>query len=86
MPVFRKQLAELERPARHDVGLALLEFTERFGKPHEHGGIGIRKMIPGIFECRAGLQLRIVVSDAPDSLRAEFIGNHDEIRRWIREM
>ena len=43
-------------------------------------------MIPGIFECRAGLHLRIVVSDAPDSLRAEFIGNHDEIRRWIREM
>jgi hypothetical protein len=85
-PAFLKRLAELERPARHDAWLALLEFIEHFGKPHLHGGIGIRKMDAQIFECRAGLSLRLAIRNTPDALIVDFIGTHDEIRRWVRNL
>ena len=84
--MFLKRLAELERPARHDAWLALLEFTEHFGRPHAHGGIGIRKLEGKVFECRAGLRLRLVIVDAPESTRAEFIGSHDEVQKFLRTL
>jgi len=66
--------------------LALLEFTQKFGRPHLHGGIGIRKMVAKAFECRAGLRLRLVIIDTPDDLRAEFIGSHDEVQKFVRTL
>ena len=85
-PAFLKRLDTLERPARGDAWLALLEFTDHFGKPHSHGGIGIRKLEGNIFECRAGLSLRLVIRNTPDALIVHFIGTHDEIRRWVRDL
>ena len=65
--------------------LALLEFCRVFGKPHVHSGLGIRKLVGNHFECRAGLQWRLVVRHAPDRYVAWFIGSHDEIRRLMRD-
>lgn len=70
---------------RADAMLALLEFCHVFGKPHLHSGIGIRKLGPNTFECRAGLRLRLLVADSKEMLRAYFIGNHDDIRRRVRD-
>lgn len=64
--------------------LALLEFALAFGRPHLHTGIGIRKLAPHVFECRAGLRLRLVIRDKPESLEAQFLGRHDEIHRLTR--
>ncbi len=52
--------------------------------PHSHAGIGIRKLRAKIFECRAGLRLRLVIREMPEELRAEFLGTHDEVKRYLR--
>ena len=83
MGALLAQLAELPRNEQADAVLALLEFTQRFGRPHVHGGIGIRKMQPKTFECRVGLRLRIVIRDTPEDFRAEFVGSHDEVRKFL---
>jgi hypothetical protein len=62
----------------------LFQFTQAFGEPHSHSGIGIRKLRPKVFECRAGLRLRLIIRDMPEELRAEFLGTHDEVQRYLR--
>jgi hypothetical protein len=64
--------------------LALCELAEKFGRPHTHSGLGIRKLGAKLFECRASLALRFVFQDRPDDLFVSFLGNHDEIRTLLR--
>lgn len=57
-----------------------------FGQPHRHLGIGIRRLDDAVFECRAGLRLRLLFQAGEGVLTLFFVGSHDEIRRFIREM
>ncbi len=65
---------------------ALLSVLDAWGTPHAHHGAGIRKLGSKLFECRAGLRLRLLFQ--PNARERELIffemGNHDEIRRLLR--
>jgi hypothetical protein len=76
-------LPESERVA---AVLALLDLGAAFGNPHIHSGIGIRKLTRGIFECRASLTERFIFQEATDALVVVFLGNHDEVRQWLRDL
>jgi mRNA-degrading endonuclease YafQ of YafQ-DinJ toxin-antitoxin module len=54
------------------------------GQPHQHSGIGIRRLSAGLLECRVGLDLRLVFEATPDGLLFHFAGNHDEVRKFIK--
>jgi hypothetical protein len=64
--------------------VALLELCETFGRAHLCSGLSVRKLLPGVFECRAGLSLRFVFRDTPDAVTAVHLGNHDEVQALIR--
>lgn len=65
----------------------LLRLPQVLGDPHAHGGIGIRKVHPrGIWEARLGLGLRLVFGVEEDLLVVSRVGNHDEIRRYLRSL
>jgi len=53
-----------------EVARALAQIQAGFGHPHRHGGLGIRKLAPNLFECRAGLKLRL-----------EFLARKRKLRR-----
>ncbi len=57
-----------------------------WGKPHQHSGVGIRRLTKTVFECRAGLEDRLafVFVATPPELVFFFLGNHDAIQRMIR--
>ena len=57
-----------------------------FGQPHLHAGISIRRLRGNIFECRAGLKVRLLFRASAQALEVFFVGNHDEVRRLIREL
>ena len=63
---------------------AIETLVETFGNPHVHSGIGIRKLGPGLFECRADLKQRLLFRDRPDGMDLFFIGNHDEVQALLR--
>jgi len=63
---------------------ALAEIPSAFGRPHLHGGRGIRQLRRGVFEARVGLSLRAVFVRLGDTLRVQLIGNHDEVQRYLR--
>jgi hypothetical protein len=78
------KLADLPRASRDLCQDAIFSLVEAFGRPHVHQGLGIRKLKPGLFECRAGLDLRILFRDEPACLRILLVGNHDDVQRELR--
>ena len=78
------RLQELPKSEKAECLLALCELAERFGRPHAHSGLGIRKLGNKLFECRAGLALRFIFQDRPADLFVSFLGDHDEIKALLR--
>jgi mRNA-degrading endonuclease RelE of RelBE toxin-antitoxin system len=57
-----------------------------FGLPHRHAGISIRRLRKNMYECRAGLKVRILFRVHAQALEVLFAGNHDDVRRFIRKL
>jgi hypothetical protein len=49
-------------------------------------GLGLRHLRPSHFEIRAGLALRVLFSREKDVLTWLFVGNHDEIRKFLKRL
>jgi hypothetical protein len=82
----QKQLLALPGEQFANVARKLLELNNAFGQPHEHSGLGIRKLRADLFECRVGLSLRVLFRSAPGALSVRFIGNHDEVQKYLRRL
>lgn len=85
-PHVQKRLRELPENDAIDALFALLDLSVQFGNPHAHSGLGIRKLGRDVFECRAGLRVRCGFVVSEENLTVEFLGNHDELRRWMRDL
>ena len=83
-PAVVQRLQKLTKPEKVECLTALIDLTESFGKPHEHSGLGIRKLGENIFECRGTLSLRFIFQNRPSDLYVTFLGSHDEIKALLR--
>ena len=83
-PRLRKRAAKLSRRERDEIAAALRALEDGFGQPHRHAGLGIRRLRKGLFECRAGLQWRIVFHAEKGVLSAYDVMTHDEVKAWLR--
>ncbi len=54
------------------------------GDPHTHAGLGIRR-IGEFFEFRAGLKLRVLFILSEGDAVLITVGDHDHIRRFIKQ-
>ena len=79
-------LRSKSKSERQEIGDAINQVLESWGRPHGHSGIAIRRLTKTIFECRVGLddRLAFVFIATPPELVFFFIGNHDEIQKLIR--
>jgi len=59
----------------------LLEAIQTGKRPQ---GLGIRRLRKDIWECRAGLKIRILFELKDDRLSFIFSGSHDQIQRFIK--
>ncbi|MGH7828755.1 MAG: hypothetical protein ACREP8_01130 [Candidatus Binatia bacterium] len=83
-PRVLQRLRDLPKNERVECLLALCDLTESFGRPHAHGGLGIRKLGERLFEFRGSLALRFIFQDRATDLFVSFLGNHDEIKALLR--
>jgi hypothetical protein len=83
-PRFFASLKKLNDTDVIRVEEALRVLPDCFGQPHLHAGISIRRLRKNIFECRAGLKIRILFRANAQALDIFFVGNHDDVRRLIR--
>ena len=64
---------------------AIFDLETAVSRPHEHRGLGLRKVhSSGIWEVRLGLNLRALFRLANDEVIFIFLGNHDEVQRFLR--
>jgi len=84
---FQRDVRDLDPQQRAAVFEALLALPGVLGDPHTHAGLGIRKLHrSGIWEARVGLGLRLVFGLEPSLLTLVRVGNHEEIRRFLRDL
>ena len=73
--------AELE-----EINERLLQLVQAFGKPHTHGGLGVRRLGGNLFEFRISKGLRVVfLFLKPRRLMLMMTGNHDQVMAWLKE-
>jgi|GEM_PF-582394 len=85
--------ASWKRWARHrtdseleEINQRLPQLIEAFGKPHDHAGLGLRRLRENAFEFRIARGIRVVfLFFKPDKLRLMMTGNHNEVRAWLKE-
>ena len=81
---FLASVRKYPKETRERIGRALQLLERDFGHPHRHQGLGIRKLSPSFFEIRVGLDIRLVFQNQADCLLFLMVGNHDEVRRFLR--
>ncbi len=84
---FQKDVRELRPDQRAALFEVLLSLSAAVGNPHLHAGLGMRKLHrSGIWETRLGLGLRLVFALAGEEATLVRVGNHEEIRRYLRTL
>jgi hypothetical protein len=76
-----KKLSATDRAA---VDVALGGLLSTFGNPHAHGGQSVRVLKAPVYEVRATLALRIVFVRQGESLIADMVGTHGEVRDYLK--
>ena len=66
------------------VAATLRVIPDGFGRPHVHTGISIRRLRKNVFECRAGLKLRLLFRENASALEFFLVGDHDNVQAWLR--
>ena len=85
-PRFHAALEHLSDADFARVEAALQVIPDCFGHPHTHSGISIRRLRKNIYECRAGLKVRLLFRQDGEALEFLFVGNHDDVRRVIQDL
>ncbi len=81
---FRQIVRAYPKPLRAEIGNAIDRLQESIGHPHQHAGLGIRKLVKHYFEMRVGLELRLVFKVERNAITFTFAGTHDEIRKFLK--
>jgi mRNA-degrading endonuclease YafQ of YafQ-DinJ toxin-antitoxin module len=81
---FLKSLENLSDKDYVHTDEALRQLQQLWGTPHTHAELSIRRLHAGYFECRAGLDIRIVFRAGTDGLDLILAGTHADVRRLLR--
>jgi mRNA-degrading endonuclease YafQ of YafQ-DinJ toxin-antitoxin module len=81
---FRRHVRVFPKPRRREVAQAIDAVRDGFGKPHSHSGLGIRRLRGDYFECRAGLDIRLVFRTEKGRLTFVAAGDHDTVRKLLK--
>jgi hypothetical protein len=82
-PSWQRAFKKLAAEQQQRVRSALARLEQSFGRPHQHAGLGLRSIGP-YYECRAGLDLRILFVARHGDLILVTVGNHQTIARFVK--
>lgn len=82
---FESSVIKLSPPDKTQLADSLEQFNNFILTGNMPIGLGFKKIGQDKYEFRAGLRLRIVVKAEGDIYYLVFIGNHDEVRRYLRK-
>ena len=83
---FRAAIREFAKPHRREMARVIDAVGDGFGSPHLHSGLGIRRLRGHYFECRVGLELRLIFRAERGVLHFLTLGNHNHVRNFIKNL
>ena len=81
---IKKTAVNLPPDVRDKVSEAITKVGAAFGDPHQHRGLGLRKLARRSYEIRVYLQWRVVFIHDGKALIAYDVMNHDEVSLWLK--
>lgn len=83
---FDRSVKRLDSAQRRRINAAIEQLVAGFETGQLPIGLGLTRLRPNLWECRAGLSDRIVFSRTADIVEFLLVGNHDEIRRFLKDL
>ena len=81
---IQKTAGKLPTDVRKKAAKAIADVAAAFGDPHQHRGLGLRKLARRSYEIRVHLQWRVVFIHDGKALIAYDVMNHDEVSLWLK--
>jgi mRNA-degrading endonuclease RelE of RelBE toxin-antitoxin system len=81
---IRKTAGKLPPGVREKASRTIVDVGAAFGDPHQHRGLGLRKLARRSYEVRVHMQWRVVFVYDGKNLIAYDVMNHDEVLLWLR--
>ena len=85
-PLFRRIFKKLDFQKREEVKRAMSELSAFFDSGIRSEGLGLKRLHGNIWEIRATLKDRILFSFEKDGIFFLIVGNHDEVRKYLKNL
>ena len=82
---FQKQLKKLSRHDQQKVASTLKQFLEHLNRNDLPLGLGLKKINGDKYEIRVDIRTRIVMKLEEDTFVCHLVGNHEDVRRYLRD-
>ena len=85
-PQFKRGARQLSEEQRQQAAIAADLLRVAFGHPHHHSGLGMRRLGGNLYEFRVGRDLRVLFELHGSRAELTMIGNHDDVRRFLKNL
>lgn len=82
---FERSLKKLSPLERTQIAESLEDFNKMLVSGDRPSGLGFKKINHDKYELRASIRLRVVMKLEGDVYYLVLVGNHDDVRRYLRE-
>ena len=83
---FDRSLRRLDPARRRVIQEAIEQLVAAFETGQVPVGLGLKRLRSGLWECRAGLSERVLFFRHRDAVEFLLAGNHEEIKRALRNL
>ena len=81
---YDRAFRKLPAATQHQTATAIDRLLDYFLTGQRPHGLGLKRLHKQYWEIRVGLGIRVLFELGRDRLTFVFVGNHDDIRRWLK--
>ncbi len=86
-PSFDRSIKSLPSSEKTDVKETALQLIDVLSKDRQiHQGLGLKRLAGDFWEARKGIKARILFRWKGDLVEFVLVGNHDDIKRFLRNI
>lgn len=86
-PSFERSIKSLPLSERTDVKDAALKLIDVLSKDRQiHQGLGLKRLTRDFWEARKGIKVRILFRWTGDLIEFVLAGNHDDVKRFLKNI
>jgi mRNA-degrading endonuclease RelE of RelBE toxin-antitoxin system len=85
-PLFKRLIKKLDFQKNEEIKRAISELIAFFESGVRSEGLGLKRLHGNYWEIRASIRDRILFSFDDDEISFLIVGNHDEVKHFLRQI